>query len=246
MKLHPALLAAIALVVFATCVTCGFWQLSRLAAKRALNAERRTALAAEPEPLAADAAGIAAQAGRKVVAFGEYDSTRHVLLSARFHDADLGVELLTPLLLPGGLGLLVDRGWTRAEDGQHAAPDSFAEPGPCRVVGFLARVAARPGMPPWRRLEGATPEVWSTHELDSASVAAHVPGVAPHALLVMLPGSPAPAGLARVGPPELDENVHLSYAVQWFAFAIVTLVGSLALAIRARRARAAAAPGARA
>lgn len=246
MKLPPALLAVIAVVVFATCVTCGFWQLSRLAAKRALNAERRAVLAAEPEPLAADAAGIAAQAGRKVVAFGEYDTTRHVLLSARFHDADLGVQLLTPLRLPGGPALLVDRGWTRAEDGQHAAPDAFAEPGPRRVVGYLARVPARPGMPPWRRLEGAAPELWSTHELDSASVLTHVPGVQANVLLVMLPGSAAPAGLAREGPPEWDENVHLSYAVQWFSFAIVTLVGSIALAIRSRRARAAAAPGARA
>ncbi len=40
--------------------------------------------------------------------------------------------------------------------------------------------------------------------------------------------------------------MHLSYAVQWFSVAIVTLVGSIALAIRSRRARAAAAPGARA
>ncbi len=122
----------IAVVVFATCVTCGFWQLSRLAAKRALNAERRAVLAAEPEPLAADAAGIAAQAGRKVVAFGEYDTTRHVLLSARFHDADLGVQLLTPLRLPGGPALLVDRAGRAPRTA--STPRRMRSPSPARAA----------------------------------------------------------------------------------------------------------------
>jgi surfeit locus 1 family protein len=238
-KLHPVLLGAIALAVLAVCLTAGFWQLSRLRTKQALNAARRAALAAPPEPLEANARGLAALAGRKVVAFGEYDSTFHVLLSARFHDAVLGVELLTPLRLPDGGALLVDRGWMRAEDGQNADPGTVAEPGPRRVVGLLVPIERRAGMPPWRRLEGDAPERWSAHELDSASVAAHVPATLAHVLLVALPATPAPDGLAREGPPELDEQVHVSYAIQWFSFAAVTLVGSLVLALRARRARAA-------
>jgi len=234
-KLPPVLVGAIAVVVAAVCMTAGFWQLSRLHAKRALNAARRAALAAPPVTIEPDARGLGALAGRKVVAFGEYDSTVHVLLSARFYKDDLGVELLTPLRLPGGGALLVDRGWLEAGDGQNAAPSAVAEPGPRRVVGLLIPIERRANMPPWRRLAGDAPERWSAHELDSASVAAHVPATLAHMLLVALPESHAPEGLVRTGLPELDEQVHVSYAIQWFSFAAATIVGSLALALRARR-----------
>lgn len=237
MKLHPVAIGAIALLVTAVCLAAGFWQLSRLATKRARNAELAAALAAPAEPFAMEAGARSAQAGRKVVAEGTYDDSRHVLLSARFHDADLGVEVLTPLRLAAGGALLVDRGWLEAEDGQTALPESLPEPGPRRVSGVLERVPARDAMPPWRRLESEGAEHWSTHELDSASVASHVPGVLASWLLVALPDSSAPAAMARTGPPMLDEQMHLSYAIQWFAFAIVTIVGTVAIAIRERRRR---------
>ncbi|MCC6349596.1 MAG: SURF1 family protein [Candidatus Eisenbacteria bacterium] len=237
MKPHPVAIGALALLVTAVCVAAGFWQLSRLAGKRALNAARAAALAAPAAPLAREPGGRSAQAGRKVVVAGEYDAARHVLLTARFHDSDLGVELLTPLRLDSGGSLLVDRGWLEAQDGLNAAPAQVAEPGQRRVTGVLVRVPARAGLPPWRRLAGAGEELWSTHELDSASVAAYLPGVPPSWLLLALPDSAAPVALARTGPPMLDEQVHLSYAIQWFCFALITAVGTLVIARRERRRR---------
>ena len=245
MKLHPAAIGAVALVVSVVCLAAGFWQLSRMGGKRALNAARAAALAASPEPLGVTSDALLRQTGRKVVAQGVYDESRHVLLSARFHDAELGVEVLTPLLTASSGALLVDRGWVRAEDGQTARPESLPEPGPRFVTGLLERLPARDAMPPWRRLEGEGAELWSTHELDSASVAAHLPY--PHApyVLVALPDPAAPAEPVRSGPPQFDEQVHLSYAIQWFVFALVTIVGTATLALR-RRAPGAGAAGPRA
>lgn len=235
MTLRPVAIGAVALLVTAVCVGAGAWQLSRLSAKRALNAARAAALAAPAEPLAG--ADLARQAGRKVVAEGVYDESRHVLLSARFHKADLGVEVLTPLLTPFSGALLVDRGWLRAEDGQTAHPESLREPGTRRVTGVLEPLPRRDAMPPWRRLETTGAEHWSTHEVDSASVAAHLPyPLAPY-VLVALPEPGAPPRPARTGPPMLDEQVHLSYAIQWFAFALVTVAGTAALAWRGRAKR---------
>jgi cytochrome oxidase assembly protein ShyY1 len=37
--------------------------------------------------------------------------------------------------------------------------------------------------------------------------------------------------------PELSEGPHLSYAIQWFSFAVVALVGSAILVRRDRRAK---------
>lgn len=242
MRLHPAVLGAVALAVTAVCLAAGFWQLSRLGAKRALNAARAAALAAPAEPLGESPGALDRQAGRKVVAEGAYDGAWHVLLSARFHKADLGVEVLTPLRTNAGGVLLVDRGWMRAEDGQDVPPGSLAEPGAHRVTGVLEPLPRREGMPPWRRLDGAGAVRWSTHELDSASLARHAPyPLAPY-LLVALPEPGAPPVPARVGPRKLDEQAHLSYAIQWFAFALVTVVGTAVLAWRARGARAGARP----
>jgi cytochrome oxidase assembly protein ShyY1 len=39
------------------------------------------------------------------------------------------------------------------------------------------------------------------------------------------PGGPGRLGFPRrVDPPGLDEGMHLSYAIQWFAFALIALV----------------------
>jgi cytochrome oxidase assembly protein ShyY1 len=39
---------------------------------------------------------------------------------------------------------------------------------------------------------------------------------------------------ARVAPPALDDGPHLSYAIQWFSFAAIALVGSYVVVRRGR------------
>lgn len=237
MKLHPALAGALALAVTATCLAAGSWQLSKYFARRALAEARAAALAAPAEPLATADDALARQQGRRVFAEGVYDESRHVLLSARFHKADLGVEVLTPLFTPGGRALLVNRGWLRAEDGQTAHPESLPEPGARRVTGVLERLPRREDMPEWRRLDAAGAEHWSAHELDSASVAKYLPYALAPWVLVALPEPGEPSRLARTGPALPDPQAHLSYALQWFAFALATVIGSVVLALRGRASR---------
>jgi surfeit locus 1 family protein len=38
----------------------------------------------------------------------------------------------------------------------------------------------------------------------------------------------------RLPPPALDEGPHLSYAIQWFSFAAIALIGGTAVALRSR------------
>jgi surfeit locus 1 family protein len=40
--------------------------------------------------------------------------------------------------------------------------------------------------------------------------------------------------VVRLPPPALDEGPHLSYAIQWFAFAAIALIGGTAVAVRGR------------
>src|SRR5947209_17717106 len=44
------------------------------------------------------------------------------------------------------------------------------------------------------------------------------------------PYRPLPPGLIRCPSPELSDGPHLSYAIQWFSFAVIIGVGSLAIA----------------
>jgi surfeit locus 1 family protein len=48
-------------------------------------------------------------------------------------------------------------------------------------------------------------------------------------------GTPAPATPVRLDPPFLDEGPHRGYAIQWFAFATIAVVGSVAVVIQERR-----------
>jgi cytochrome oxidase assembly protein ShyY1 len=45
--------------------------------------------------------------------------------------------------------------------------------------------------------------------------------------VIVLDGDPASHGRIppRVPPPPLDEGPHKSYAIQWFSFAIIAVVG---------------------
>jgi cytochrome oxidase assembly protein ShyY1 len=52
-----------------------------------------------------------------------------------------------------------------------------------------------------------------------------------------LPGPDAAALPLRQAPPPLDESMHLGYAIQWFAIALIFLVGGAAL-VRSQGARA--------
>ncbi|MGH7459412.1 MAG: SURF1 family cytochrome oxidase biogenesis protein, partial [Longimicrobiales bacterium] len=63
----------------------------------------------------------------------------------------------------------------------------------------------------------------------------------PYTLLNMevqaLPDSSVQGFPIRLQPPVLDRGPHLGYAVQWFSFAAIALIGWVALMIRNREVR---------
>jgi len=131
MKPRTALAAGAVILLAATCVRLGFWQLSRLAQKRAWNSAQREALAAPPidlEGVRADSRWPAVR-HRRVRVAGHYDETHQVLLAGRSHGGSPGVHIVTPLRTEDGGAVLVDRGWTFADDAATARPQGTAEPG---------------------------------------------------------------------------------------------------------------------
>ncbi|MGH8901699.1 MAG: SURF1 family cytochrome oxidase biogenesis protein [Egibacteraceae bacterium] len=209
------------IVVVVTCVSLGFWQLRRLDERRAFNALVTERLAAAPEPLAAVLGEPADRlAYRRVTVTGQYLPSEEVLLSPRSRDGMPGHDVLTPLVTGSG-GILVDRGWVPFALSRAPVAEAAPPPGGITVTGFLlpGRHAPRAGPVGAARLGFV-----SDADVGRLQPQMSVP-LAP--VYVVLTGqSPAPAALPRPGaPPELGEGPHLSYAVQWFLFACVAVVG---------------------
>jgi surfeit locus 1 family protein len=232
-KPRTLVIAALVLAGSAVSVRLGFWQLSRWHEKQALNAALREALAAPP--LAPGELPADSLPGRRVRLSGRYDSERQVVLTARSHEGEPGVEVVTPFLLAGdSTAVLVDRGWLYAPDAVTAHPEAFREPGARTVTGFAERPRPGLGKPDVRPLPADSGTVYGTGWIALDSLAPLLPyRLAPY-VVRELPDPAGPARPLRSAPRPYEESMHLSYAIQWFAIAGIILFGSAALA-RSRR-----------
>jgi len=212
-----------ALVVAAVCVRLGVWQLDRLRQRRAWNAAARAAR--ERPPLGVTGGALTADSvrDRRLRARGIYDYAHERLWHGRSYEGIPGVDLITPLRLPGGGAVLVDRGWAPSPDGYHVDQGAYREADSAEVLGL--------GMPAPR----------ARGDVDPARLKDSVPYWLLPFVIQQLPPStalnrPLPPGLIRWPAPELSDGPHLSYAVQWFSFAIIIVVGSVALLRKGRAA----------
>lgn len=236
--LRGVLAVIFVLAVAAVCVRLGFWQLDRLEQRRERNAAIRAAGALPPLRLdSATLREVAADPGRfvhrRVVVRGSYDPTHQVVLRGRAHEGRPGVHLAAPLRVPGAdVAVLVNRGWVPAPDAATVPPGSFAEPGPRTVQGVLQPVpsTADRGSPSAAPAGGAP----TYRRLDLDALRGRVPYPLLPLYVEQRPGPGDPEYPRRVPPPEVGEGPHLGYAVQWFSFAAIALVGLGVLLLRAR------------
>ena len=206
----------VALLVAAACVRLGVWQLDRLHQRRERNA---ALLAARARPLLEVTGSLPADSARdrRLHARGVYDYARERLWRARSYQGVPGVDPVTPLRLADGAAVLVDRGWAPSPDAYHLDQPAYRE-GDSAVVLGLGMLAPR-----------------ARGDVDPAALRDSVPyPLLPFVIQqlppVAAPDRPLPPGLIRWPIPELSDGPHLSYAIQWFSFAVIIVVGSVALA----------------
>lgn len=200
--------------VAVVCARLGAWQLDRHAERRAWNAQVEERLSVTPLLLTSGVVSTPADslAYRRARAAGTFQFADQTIEMNRSQRGAPGLFVLTPLRLADGTGILVNRGWTFAPDGMTAALGPLAEPESTFVEGVL--------LPPTGRF-AVRPE--------SLRV-----GYPLYALVLRRTEAPAgaPRGLAPVALPPRDGGPHLSYAFQWFAFAVIAAVGGVLLARR--------------
>ena len=214
-------------------VRLGFWQLSRLAEKRAFNAVLAGRIAAAPVAITTLPADTALGHYRRVTASGPMLYDREVVYAGRSHEGSPGADILTPMRVAGDTVVMINRGWAYSSDAASLDLTRWKEKDSATVSGFAETYAGK------ERGDGVrTAGLRRVHSLDRAAVQALVGlPVAPYVLVQTSDSAHAPRGDSipvRLVVPALDEGPHQSYAMQWFGFALVSLFGGVALFRRSR------------
>jgi surfeit locus 1 family protein len=229
-------------LVVAACVRLGFWQVARLAERRALNEQVAARLDAPP---VADVNALEDTVGlfyRTATVHGVLDGDRSIVLPGRSHRGVPGVYLLTPLLLDGRTdGVLVNRGWVPSPDAATVDIRDFAMSDELTLRGLVLPFPGRAqSMAPAERLtpraDAGFRRVWFA--VDETTLRAQYPYRLLPVMLQALPPAASEAAVSRypvrLEPPPLDEGPHLGYALQWFSFAIIGIIGWFAMVLRGR------------
>ncbi|MEI7645212.1 MAG: SURF1 family protein [Chloroflexales bacterium] len=224
---------AFALTIFVTMIGLGIWQLDRLAQRRAANAERLAVLDQNPATLAGDADAARPLLGRRVRVSGIYLNGQSTLLRGQpSGDGVEGVHLLTPLRISGSnVAVIVDRGWLPTEQARPAARAAFAVDREVTVEGLALPGQSRPATPLAGMdlpMPGETRiDAWL--RVDIGKMQAQVDAPLLPIYIELLPAADGPRLPQPTDPRLLGDGSHLSYALQWFAFALILAIVYAAL-----------------
>ena len=213
-------LAVLALVL--VLVNLGFWQLRRLAETRLDNQVGMARNAADPLDLEAMVAGAGSEIDtlefRRAVTRGEWDTDYEVYVRSQVREGRSGLWVVTPLVLADDQAVMVNRGWIPVELNRRAASPPVGE---VEVSGTVRASRSRSVLGPEDR--PGTDDTIARVDLSVLDV------YVPHSLLGVYveesSSNPLEWPLRLAEPTFDDEGSHLVYAVQWFSFALVALVG---------------------
>ena len=224
-------LLAFTLVIAMTCIALGIWQIARLHQKQQFNAAVRSGLAAAPRPLTSLVRTGPDQARfRRAEATGTYDIAQEIVLFGRTRGGQAGNDLLTPLVMSDGSAVIVDRGWVPEGISTPGSAKTAPPTGSVRVGGVL--FASEGGLP--GSVGSGSPGELTVARVDLEQIQAQLPyPIAPVYVLLQTQSPAQPSTLpAPAALPTLSEGPHLGYAIQWFTFAAIALIGFVVLALR--------------
>lgn len=213
---------ALAVVLAAIFVRLGFWQLDRLGQRRARNAEVASRLA---EPVRAFEQERDTASFRRVTLAGVPDYDNEIVVTGRSRNGSPGVYILTPVRRPNSdTAVVVLRGWVYAPDAASVDLSRWRE-SRSDFHGYVLRLPiAKPS------------RIGAQRKLRAFSLAGvrGLLGYPASEKYLVSQDTASDRTPARLSMPALDNGPHLSYAVQWFAFAVIAIVGAAIVAFRAR------------
>ncbi|MEP7245825.1 MAG: SURF1 family protein [Gammaproteobacteria bacterium] len=221
------LLTIAAIVAF---VALGRWQWSKGDLREA-QAEEFARGTGQTEPLGSRQLSEV-ERFQRVNVTGRFDAGHQFLLDNRTYDGQAGYEVLTPLDRDDGPAILVDRGWVPFTGYRDKLPEvSLAAQESIEVAGRVDELPSE-GLQSGRAAPDTTavwPKVTSYPHAAELSAALGRPV---SSRILLLDGH-APNGYVRDWqPPGMPAIRHWSYAVQWWAFAVLALALWLIMGLR--------------
>ncbi len=226
-------------IAVATMIGLGIWQLERLAERRATNAavlvrQDLPAIDLNQESVAA----LGEVEYRSATVRGTYDPSGEVYWRNQEDSGRPGMHVVTPLRLEGGQGaVLVDRGWLPLAGPSDV--DAAAFPPPAGVVDLSGWIRVPPtrtsALSPFDPVPGpGEPPLKAWFWMDPSLIQGQL-GYELLPIVLMADHVGSAEGPLSPERPALDEGPHLGYAIQWFSFALITVVGLVAYWRTSRR-----------
>lgn len=223
------------LLVCVAMVNMGLWQLRRLDEKRTQNAKVSTAMHEPAQPIAqvlpegaaSTSEQVRAAEYRPVVVVGTYRADEQVLVMNRTNDGAPGYWVVTPLVQSDGTAVVVLRGWIPYSYTPDGSWEDFAPPrGEVAVQGIVrqSQVRSTNSLVSSPR-DPSAGTLRTLARLDVGRLAQQIGERTLPGYVELVAQDPAQGTLPVAVPlPELSEGPHLGYAIQWFAFTILTLI----------------------
>ena len=216
-----ALLIAFVAALGTAFVNLGEWQLDRLSQRR----ERNTSTVSnEDRPVQPWSQVFTrkitdADQWQRVTATGTFDAEHQYVLRYRSSGDTDGYEVVTPLRTAEG-DVLVDRGIVSVSTGTQIPATAPAPPaGQVTVVGHVRRDEEG-------KASARTPVNGSMRLIDSQAIATTLPYPVVDGYIGLLSvDPPQTGGFQPVETPEISDGPHFWYAVQWFMFTGIGLLG---------------------
>ena len=229
---------AMVLILVPVFIWLGFWQLDRAEQRSSAVNLQRDNVAADAVPvgeLVSVGGNVASDdRWRTVEAVGTWDQDNEVLLRNRDGSQGVGFHVLTPLVTEDGTAVLVNRGWIERGESAQDTPDAPSVPdGEVEVTGRLqfGETEENTGL---RNRDGLPEGQIMFVDVDMLAEELPYPIYGGYVELTDQDPVPDPAP-ERIALQEEDTGMSASYAVQWWVFTVVAIVGWVVLIRRELR-----------
>jgi surfeit locus 1 family protein len=154
---------------------------------------------------------------------GVPDYAHEFALTGRTRNGSPGVNIITPFRIPGrDTVVLVNRGWVYSPDASRVDFARWKEPDTLMVAGYVETTIDTIGEvgEPTRQFR----------QMDHRRISAQLPYAVERFYVVALAEgtTSGPDTPVRLPLTTLAEGPHKSYAIQWFSFAAIALLGTAA------------------
>jgi surfeit locus 1 family protein len=218
-------------------VRLGMWQLDRMGQRQAFNTRVQEQLQADPLVLDESALDLDlySMEYRQATVTGTYLPEDEIVLRNQVWEGEFGTEfgvaLFTPLRIEGtDAAVLVERGWIPQDTAGQDARTIYRQDGSVTLTGRLRRAETDFNIYQWLhpdpKLTSGQSRLDTWNNINLERISSQMDTALLPVYLQLTPQD------VQTGPPyaipseiDLSDGPHLGYAIQWFTFAILLLIG---------------------